>query len=498
MRLFRILALSGLAFLLCMFLAACGGGSTPPPAPGQLGITSRSFPNGAVNTPYQTFLTANGGTPPYTWSIASGSLPPGLTISNTSEISGTPTTFGKSSFTAKVTDTSGATDTAPVSITIEGLVLINCAPPNCGSGTMTLQSGNPGTPYSAMLTASGGKAPYTWSLASGSSLPAGLMISTDSNGNGIISGTPTTPGPPMTFTVQATDSESTPSTGTAILSLTIIQISTTSLPNATINSPYNASLTAVGGQSNYTWTVVGGSLPTGLSISNSSCLNSKNPTCSITGTPTGMLGIYPVTFQVSDGGNPPAKATSVNLSIDLQGPKLIITTSSEPQGTVGQPYTGQLQATGGIPPLSWCIIERNGNCDDGSGGSLPPGLSLDPTTCQSSQVACQIVGTPTTAGLYPFIPRVQDSENPPQIVAGAFPLTIQINPAMSVASLTGNYAFSFNGYQNGNPVLMAGAFLADGGGNLRTGKLDVNDGSGEPIDNHGFVIPQTIGVGSVY
>ena len=114
-----------------------------------------------------------------------------------------------------------------------------------------------------------------------------------------------------------------------------------------------------------------------------------------------------------------------------------------------------------------------------------------------------ISGTPTTSGKTLFQVQVQDNENPPQIVQSPRPgsvneLSITINPAITDANLRGNYAFSFNGYQNGTPVLMAGAFVADGSGHLTKGVLDLNDGSGETIDSNGNVIPQSLIAGSVY
>lgn len=502
MRLLRILALSGVALILCVFLTACGGSSAPPPphfnAPT---VTSSQLPTGAVNIPYGAALHESGGTGPYTWSIISGSLPPGLTLNpQQGSVSGTPTTFGKYSFLVQVTDAHSLFGTGTITINIEGAIVIDCV--SCSSGTSNLPFGTVGAPYSATLTASGGQAPYTWTLASGS-LPAGLTITSDSSGNGIISGTPTMPGPPAAFTVEATDAESIPSSGTAALTLTVMAIGAKSFPTATIHSAYTTSVTAVGGQPNYTWCVVEasgvcdsgtGTLPPGLALSTSSCVRSRTPTCSISGTPT-QLGVYPFTLQVSDGGTPPAMATA-SFTIDVQGPLLQITTTSLPSGTVHLSYSGVLQATGGVLPLTWSVIA----------GTLPAGLTLDPTTCQNSNVACQILGTPTgPAGKSAFQVQVQDSEPPPlqqtvqsPPIGSANPLSITINPAMSTATLTGNYAFSFNGYQNGTPVLMAGAFVADGNGNLTKGVLDLNDGSGETIDNQGNVVPQTFTTGSIY
>jgi hypothetical protein len=86
-----------------------------------LRITTTSLPYGIFGTPYSAMLTAAGGVYPYTWSITSGTLPPGLGLNpSTGVISGTPTTAGTSNFTVQVADseTPPATASAPLSITI--------------------------------------------------------------------------------------------------------------------------------------------------------------------------------------------------------------------------------------------------------------------------------------------------------------------------------------------------------------------------------------------
>jgi len=83
-------------------------------------ITTTSLPNGMQGTAYQQNLAATGGTTPYHWSLFSGALPAGLTLSSGGSISGMPTAAGTSNFTAQVTDSSGPQQTAtqPLSITI--------------------------------------------------------------------------------------------------------------------------------------------------------------------------------------------------------------------------------------------------------------------------------------------------------------------------------------------------------------------------------------------
>jgi len=87
--------------------------------PQALTIVSSSLPSGTVNVAYspQTF-TASGGTSPYTWSVASGSLPTGLSLSQSGTISGTPTAAGTSTFTVQVRDNALVTATQSFNLTI--------------------------------------------------------------------------------------------------------------------------------------------------------------------------------------------------------------------------------------------------------------------------------------------------------------------------------------------------------------------------------------------
>jgi len=82
-------------------------------------ITTKFLSDGKVGQAYSDFLTAVGGTKPYAWSLDSGSLPDGLSLnSSTGEISGTPSTAGTSSFTARLTDDKGQFRTQDCWITI--------------------------------------------------------------------------------------------------------------------------------------------------------------------------------------------------------------------------------------------------------------------------------------------------------------------------------------------------------------------------------------------
>jgi hypothetical protein len=168
-------------------------------------INTGSLPNGTVGVAYSQTLSVTGGTSPYTWSIASGSLPAGLSFSSSGVVSGTPTSaIGPTFITFQVTDLTSATAMKSLSFTIS-------TPPSIS--TSSLPNGTVGTAYSQMLTATGGTSPYSWTIASGS-LPAGLTLSS----NGLISGTPTAAVSSTSVTFQVTDTNN--RTATKVLSMT--------------------------------------------------------------------------------------------------------------------------------------------------------------------------------------------------------------------------------------------------------------------------------------
>lgn len=95
-----------------------------PETPALLVITTASLPQATVGSPYSTTLAANGGTPPYSWSVASGSLPPELSLAPGGVISGMPTAAGVASFTVQVTDSM-----TPHPATAAAELAISVAPP---------------------------------------------------------------------------------------------------------------------------------------------------------------------------------------------------------------------------------------------------------------------------------------------------------------------------------------------------------------------------------
>jgi len=204
----RVVPLLVVCLCFCGFSLSCGSGRPPIPV-GPLIISPAALPAALINVPYSATLTSVGGMGPFTWALASGTLPPGLTISTAGVISGTPTALGTTTFKVQVTDSqtpTKAVDTATKSISVN---------PPLSITTTSLAAGSINVPYSASLVSAGGVSPYTWTITSGS-LPAGLSLAA----SGSITGTPTAQGT-STFTVQVSDSGSPAATASANLSITI-------------------------------------------------------------------------------------------------------------------------------------------------------------------------------------------------------------------------------------------------------------------------------------
>ncbi len=159
-----------------------------------LHLLTTALPGAEQAVNYQAALQTSGGVTPFRWSVISGSLPPGLSLSPYGQITGTPATgtAGQTyDFSIEVGDGYGgyairsyslAVSEAPLQITTTQFVFLF------------------NEPYSASLGAQGGAPPYRWSLTGGS-LPPGLSLSS----SGVISGTPTSVGS-WTADVEVTDS----------------------------------------------------------------------------------------------------------------------------------------------------------------------------------------------------------------------------------------------------------------------------------------------------
>lgn len=174
-----------------------------------------------------------------------------------------------------ITLTTGANTTGRAlarngAVTLDTNNVNTCGPaPVCPIITVnpgTLPNGTVGTAYNQVVTATGGTAPYVFAVTAGA-LPNGLTLT---GGTGAITGSPTTPGT-FNFSITATDAAG--CRGTRLYTITIaaagcpvITLSPATLPPATSGTPYFQQVTASGGTFPYTYAIVSGALPGGMTI----------------------------------------------------------------------------------------------------------------------------------------------------------------------------------------------------------------------------------------
>lgn len=348
-----------------------------------LQITSGTLPAGLLATPYSQALSATGGQPPYIWGLIAGA-PPGLQLSSNGVLSGTPTQAGQFNVQVRMSDSANreATTILPLTILAPALQIT----------TSSLPRAIVGGAYVASLTATGGVAPYLWSTAG--PLPAGIVLSTA----GVLSGVTQQGG---SFTPAFTVRDAAGQTATATLTLNVttpLQITTATIPPATLGTAYSTFISASGGTAPYTWSAPAG-MPAGFQL---------DPSSGILSGSTLTEGAFNLTVQVGD-----AAGQLVSRAFTLAvGNALSITTSFVPNATVGLAYEQTFTASGGNAPYLWTVVGPN-----------VPGLILNLSTGSLS-------GTPTLAGNFNLTVRVTDSAN----VSSSRSFSITINPSFLITT----------------------------------------------------------------
>jgi hypothetical protein len=349
----------------------------------------------------QDSLNASGGNGTYSWSLVSGSLPPGVSIRTDvpsffpagtgAGLIGIATTPGTYNFTLSVTS-GGTTASQAFTMKIANMTL---------KDVYNVPNGFIGVPYSYTFTPLNASGPLTWTATS--ALPAGLTFS-----NGVISGTPTQTVTNWNVSFQFTDGIDTVYRSFGINVYAIHFTTSGLLPNATQGVAYITNLAASGGTGSLTFTT-SNSLPNGLSLTSSG---------TIFGTPNTGPGRYGFNVTVTDTNNVSYTST---FSIDVIGvpPSL---PSLDPinvnviykDATIGFSYARIVSVfSGGTAPFTWTAT------------GLPPGMSIRPWN-QAERVLtpddAEIWGTPTALGTFNAEVTVTDANG--ATASLAFPFSV--------------------------------------------------------------------------
>ena len=358
-------------------------------------ITSSPPPAAIVNGAYSVSYTTTGFPAP-TFSVTSGALPTGLSLSTGGVISGTPTAAG--TFTGAVTASNGigTAATQNFSITVNQAPAFTNAPPS-GAGVV-------GTAYTSFTyTATGSPAP-TFTVTSGA-LPTGLSLST----GGVISGTPTAAG---AFTGTVTASNGIGTAATQNFSITVNQAPAfTNAPpsgSGVVGTAYTSFTYTATGSPAPTFTVTSGALPTGLSLSTGGV---------ISGTPT-AVGTFTGIVTASNGIG---TAATQNFSITVNQVPAFTNAPPSSAGVVGAAYTSFTYTATGSPAPTFTVTS----------GALPTGLSLS--------TGGVITGTPTVVGT--FTGTVTASNGIGTAATQNFSITVNQVPAFTNAPPSGSGVF---------------------------------------------------------
>lgn len=360
--------------------------------PATLRFTNPALPNGQVNVPYSEGVNISGGTTPYSCKLEAGSLPNGLMLYGPGcTVQGTPTVAGTATVTVSVTDSS---DPQMSAVGQQTITIGNAALSFVGQA---LPSGQVGVNYLASVGITGGASPYRCTITG---LPAGLTAN-----NCSISGTPTTAttaNVKVTVTDASSPQQSVSGSETLVIDPSALGFTGQALPDGQVGVPYSNPVPVAGGTAPYTCSVVSGSLPAGLGLSE----------CTVVGMPT-AAGSSTFKITATDSAHPSQSVTGSE-TITINSAQLVITSTSLPNATVGQQYESVIGLSGGVSPYS-CTIT-----------GLPAGL-----TSQSN--SCLITGTPTKVGSVTLTVTATDSEKPSQKATGS--VTLNVVPSqLSVSS----------------------------------------------------------------
>jgi hypothetical protein len=462
-----------------VFLSGCGGSQAIPPA-----ISVSLSPSSAQTLDQSQSVkvsatvandTANKGV---SWSL-SGTGCTGASCGALSNQTATSVTYSApsavtASLSVRVSATSVTDGTKSTSLSVA------VVPPPAIT-TNSLPNATAGTPYSAKLQATGGIAPYHWTVTAGTP-PSGI----DVNPDGSISGTPGGAGASH-FTVQVADAANPPLTATTNLTITSVvlpvSITTTTLPNGTVDTAYKQPVQVSGGIPPYTWSVVGGALPSWATLDAS--------LGTISGIP-GSSGSANFTVQVGDSQS---SALTDTQTLTLTVAAGSAANNSELNGHYAFLLNGFDDATSSpIAVAGSFTADGNGKISGGiEDENGPGGPELDVPFSGTYNIGSDLRGAFTlvtasgsktyalvlssiASGIAQKARFIEfDDKTGTNGQRGSGVMRLQDTTAFAQGKIKGPYAFGFEGQDaTGNREAMVGSFTADGAGTIPSGTADQN------------------------
>jgi hypothetical protein len=354
--------------------------------PGAVSILSTCpLQDATVGTPYSINLRAIGSSSGYLWSVDDPySLPPGVGLSQTGRLAGTPLSPGTYIFNLRAS-TSALSTTQPAQSLCR--MTVRPAAVQMTSGCV-LPNATVGVPYSQVLSSGGGYGPYRYSLVG--QLPPGLGLTP----NGLVAGTPVF-ADAFSFQISVADSRGGQTSQDCSVTVNPPAFNLSQvcpLPAAVTGAAYNAMLPA-----GYVWSL-SGTLPAGITLS---------PDGGISGTPLSTSLSHFLLIATDPNGNQAGQICSLVVTRGALG----VTGCPLPDAASGESYQASLNAVGGSAPYTFT-----------STGTLPPGITVSPDGFVS--------GSSTSAGSYPFNVTVREASGQ------TFTQACSLNVAPSLLHLT--------------------------------------------------------------